>query len=539
VRPPDDAGVLDAPADAATDAEETSGPESDPELGSGPECESRAFGELTGEYRGVPAFSNAGSLAACNDGVCVCTGCTTFCCGIKWQCVEYVERFYFTKWPELTAERGLAQQPSVCNLRGSGDAKELLGATQCALQKFKNGESTIPPRRDDIIVWGPSASCPSTNCTANGSACACGHTGIIRDIQYNQVGDVVEVDVIGQNFGRNTCDNARSYAVSRDASSGVYRIATAGSEFVTLGWMGLGGSAPAIVVTTPGSGDTWLQGQAYPITWSATNVVAPLRIVARKAGLEVSPTISTSAGTAGMQSVVVPATWTPGSDYEVCVTANAGTTADCSPSFSVIAPSGCTFMDARLEAAVREQVGVPAGPIPPTSIATLTSLDASNRQIASLSGIGCLSALRTLNVRGNELTDLSPVAALPLRDLIAADNSISSLGALTALPSLRYLDAQNNTITAIPALGGIEDLLLARNNVSDISGVASMPNLHLLNLNFNAISGSLAPLVSSGLASGDALFVQQNPFDCNAQLQHLTALRDRGVLVSADCSGFN
>lgn len=93
-----------------------------------------------------------------------------------------------------------------------------------------------------------------------------------------------------------------------------------------------------------------------------------------------------------------------------------------------------------------------------------------DKQIHSLEGIQALAGLTYLNLRGNSVADLSPLASLE---------------------NLETVDLQQNQVTRIPNLDGFKllaDLNLAGNQVSDISGVAGMTSLEYLNLGNNRVS---------------------------------------------------
>ena len=65
------------------------------------------------------------------------------------------------------------------------------------------------------------------------------------------------------------------------------------------------------------------------------------------------------------------------------------------------------FPDPNLEAAIREAINKPEGPITDEDLAGLTELDASNRGISDLTGIEHCINLQWLDLRGNQITDIS------------------------------------------------------------------------------------------------------------------------------------
>ena len=65
------------------------------------------------------------------------------------------------------------------------------------------------------------------------------------------------------------------------------------------------------------------------------------------------------------------------------------------------------FADANLERAVREALDRLQGPLTPADLAALTELDASYKNIESVAGLEHATALHTLYLRGNAITDVS------------------------------------------------------------------------------------------------------------------------------------
>ncbi|MDY0407740.1 TraB/GumN family protein [Virgibacillus soli] len=66
-----------------------------------------------------------------------------------------------------------------------------------------------------------------------------------------------------------------------------------------------------------------------------------------------------------------------------------------------------TFTDEHLEKAVRKAIDQHDGVIKQSDIEKITELDAENLSIQSLDGIETLQSLKTLNIKGNKITDFS------------------------------------------------------------------------------------------------------------------------------------
>jgi GTPase SAR1 family protein len=86
----------------------------------------------------------------------------------------------------------------------------------------------------------------------------------------------------------------------------------------------------------------------------------------------------------------------------------------------------------------------------PAAIKQLTALTEFNcavNQISDLSPLSALPALQSLDCSDNQISDLSPLSALPaLQSLTCWNNQISDLSPLSALPALQSLDCGSNEI---------------------------------------------------------------------------------------------
>jgi Leucine-rich repeat (LRR) protein len=152
-----------------------------------------------------------------------------------------------------------------------------------------------------------------------------------------------------------------------------------------------------------------------------------------------------------------------------------------------------TFVDPRLEAAVRNKLGKTTGVITPQDMANLTTLDASSDSIASLDGIECFPNLADINFGSGEL-----------------GSSITELAPLRYLKKLTKVDLSGNPLKSLEPLGklpNLQDLSLlgAIHNNLDISSLASAPSLTNLDLGGNSL-GDLTPLASIATLNRLALY---------------------------------
>jgi len=143
------------------------------------------------------------------------------------------------------------------------------------------------------------------------------------------------------------------------------------------------------------------------------------------------------------------------------------------------------FPDPAIRRAVLEAVagetassiaGAPEGIPAPTQVLLLdalllTELDASRRGVTDLRGIDACRSLSRLNLAGNLVKDVSPLAALE---------------------NLRTLDLSGSPLDSISALAGLvmlTELNLSRTGVRDVASLAKLDNLRRLDLSGNPLDG--------------------------------------------------
>ena len=164
----------------------------------------------------------------------------------------------------------------------------------------------------------------------------------------------------------------------------------------------------------------------------------------------------------------------------------------------------------------------------------LTQLNFSrNRNISDLSPLKDLKNLEYLTFFETLVSDLSPVAGLiNLRSIHAWDHSISDLSPLSNLTKLEYLDFCGGNIsdlTPLAGLTGLKELYLANEKVSDISPLAGSTGLTRLSLEDNDIS-DISPL--AGLTNLKWLDVGQNDISDVSPLAGLINLKWLGIYIN-------
>ena len=150
------------------------------------------------------------------------------------------------------------------------------------------------------------------------------------------------------------------------------------------------------------------------------------------------------------------------------------------------------FADENLEAAIREAIRKPEGPIYTWELEAITTLSVPRREIDDLAGLEYCVNLSRLEIQGNEIRDISPLSALT----------------------------------------GLTRLYLYDNEIVDVSPLVTLTNLTDLRLHSNEIT-DIAPLLdNSGLSAPDRMTLGDNPLSSRSTQVYITRLQERGVEVS-------
>ncbi|MFH1570849.1 MAG: leucine-rich repeat domain-containing protein [Gemmatimonadota bacterium] len=148
-------------------------------------------------------------------------------------------------------------------------------------------------------------------------------------------------------------------------------------------------------------------------------------------------------------------------------------------------PDRVVFVDRGLRQAVRDAVGRPHGGITREDADSLRDLDASDRGIVSLAGIGQLPDLTSLDISFNHITDIRPLAGL------------------TRLQLLNFEGNGVRDITPLAGLGELRSLVLNGNGLEDLSALRRLPHLTYLEMDDNGLEyRELVALVTVLQASG-------------------------------------
>jgi len=158
---------------------------------------SGGYGAVVGEYNGVTAYSNGDNNYYSWDYNTV----DSYNSGMKWQCVEYVNRYYYLIYG------------SQIRIPGTNAIDYYDTASERGLVAYSNG-GTTPPQPGDIL------------CSGGGSY---GHVAIVRGVTSNSV------HVIHQNWTNTKNDNDKS--VSMTVPDGHYTLDGFSSSYPVQGWL--------------------------------------------------------------------------------------------------------------------------------------------------------------------------------------------------------------------------------------------------------------------------------------------------------------
>ncbi|MBW7865365.1 MAG: PASTA domain-containing protein [Candidatus Hydrogenedentes bacterium] len=150
--------------------------------------------------------------------------------------------------------------------------------------------------------------------------------------------------------------------------------------------------------------------------------------------------------------------------------------------------------------------------------------------ISDLTGLEYCTNLGWLDLTGNNVSDLSPIAGLPLYTLYLSNNNLVNIGPLATLTSLNNLSLLNNKVVDISPLASLTNMVkltLWQNDIVDISALSGMTSLQWLDLRENNVN-DLTPL--TGLTTITGLALDNNPIG-NANLLVLAGLTNLEMLA--------
>lgn len=180
--------------------------------------------------------------------------------------------------------------------------------------------------------------------------------------------------------------------------------------------------------------------------------------------------------------------------------------------------TAATFTDVNLENAIRETINKPSGYILKSEVDHITELRLDGKGITNLQGLEEFESLIVLDLRNNQVSDITPITGLTgLISLNLDNNHIASLSKFRHLIRLEELSLRQNQISNMDIQGsiiGLKRLYLDNNQINDLSGLITtlnsfaIPMLEEIYLNNNQISSLSA---FSGVQTIKKLSLANNP----------------------------
>ena len=171
-----------------------------------------------------------------------------------------------------------------------------------------------------------------------------------------------------------------------------------------------------------------------------------------------------------------------------------------------------TIPDPGLNAAIRQALQKPNGPLTEQDLLSLTNLLAGHRNISSVEGLEPARNLRILDLDANSLTNFPIADALTnLTILDLFGNHLVNFVLSNAPPQLRILDIALNSLTqcALPAgMTNLDTLFLENNSLTNFDLPATLTRLTQLDLSGNGLTTFTLPPELTNLT---ALFLAGNP----------------------------
>ena len=170
--------------------------------------------------------------------------------------------------------------------------------------------------------------------------------------------------------------------------------------------------------------------------------------------------------------------------------------------------------DSGLNAAIRQALQKPNGPLTESDLLSLTNLSAGGRNISSVKGLEAARNLRILDLDANSITNFAIADALTnLTILDLFGNDLAAFVVTNALPNLTILDIAFNSLAQCslpPGLTHLDTLFIEGNSLTNFSVPTGLTRLRQLDLSENQLTElSLRP----DLTQLRALFLGDNPFE--------------------------
>jgi internalin A len=139
-----------------------------------------------------------------------------------------------------------------------------------------------------------------------------------------------------------------------------------------------------------------------------------------------------------------------------------------------------------IEADIRDQLGLPEGPISDEDLKKVTELHLTFSKVSDLTPLKSLTSLRELSLRGTQVSDLTALKSLTSLQVLDLDGTqVSDFTVLKRLTSLQVLYLGGTDIRDLTDLEGLSDIQkldLGHTRVSDLSVLRHLGALRVLDV---------------------------------------------------------
>jgi len=168
--------------------------------------------------------------------------------------------------------------------------------------------------------------------------------------------------------------------------------------------------------------------------------------------------------------------------------------------------------DPGLNAAIREALQKPSGPLTEQDLLSLTNLNARNRNVSSIEGLEAAGNLVSLDLQINHLSNLVLLSALTnLSTLDLSVNPLTNFSLPSGLTNLTSLTLEGDGLTnlTLPAgLTRLNNLDLENNQLASFNQLSNLTSLVALDLGFNSLTNFSLP---GGLTNLSTFYFAGNP----------------------------
>lgn len=183
--------------------------------------------------------------------------------------------------------------------------------------------------------------------------------------------------------------------------------------------------------------------------------------------------------------------------------------------------------DPGLNAAIREALNNPAGPLTQQELLSLTNLNARSRNVSSIAGLEAARNLISLNLPINRLTNFAlPSEFTKLTTLDVSVNPLTNFSLPSGLTNLAVLTLESDglaNLTLPGGLTGLKSLDLSGNQFTSFNPLSNLTSLTFLDLSFNSFTNFSVP---KGLTNLTTFLCGGNPLTNITLPSDLMALTD-------------